>query len=179
MSALLRETRETRVHVSLERAGEVRIDSGLRFLDHMLNTLARYAGVGLVVEARGDLKHHLIEDVAITLGMVLARDIPPACARYGESVIPMDDALVQVVLDLGGRPYYCGRVPSSLYEHFFRSLADNAGITLHVRVLRGEDRHHIIEAIFKACGLALRQALSPADATFSTKGAVNVEPQGE
>jgi imidazoleglycerol-phosphate dehydratase len=88
----------------------------------------------------------------------------------------MDDALVHVALDAGGRPYYRGPVPSSLYDHFFRSFADNAALTLHIRVLRGIDRHHIVEAAFKALGLALRQALEPAGAVFSTKGAVLLEP---
>jgi imidazoleglycerol-phosphate dehydratase len=179
MTTLRRETRETRVSVTLAPAGDIRNDTGSRFLDHMLTTLARYAGCSLVVEAAGDLRHHLVEDVAITLGMALTREIPQACARYGTAVIPMDDAVVHVALDLGGRPYYRGPVPSSLYEHFFRSLADNAEITLHVRVLRGHDRHHIVEAAFKALGLALRQAMAPADALFSTKGAVQVEAQGD
>jgi imidazoleglycerol-phosphate dehydratase len=87
----------------------------------------------------------------------------------------MDDALVQVVLDLGGRSWYRGPIPSSLYDHFLQSLADNAAMTLHVRVLRGRDRHHIVEAAFKALGLALRQALAPGTAVFSTKGAVQLE----
>jgi imidazoleglycerol-phosphate dehydratase len=86
--------------------------------------------------------------------------------------MPMDDALVQVALDLGGRAYYRGPVPSSLYDHFLRSLAENAALTLHVRVLRGRDRHHIVEAAFKALGLALRHALAPGDSVFSTKGEV-------
>lgn len=180
MSTLKRESRETRVEITLDPRGgdraERRIETNVAFLDHMLGTLARYGGFGLDIEAEGDLKHHIIEDVAITLGLALAEEIPEACARYGSAVIPMDDALVHVALDAGGRPYYRGPVPSSLYDHFFRSFADNAALTLHIRVLRGIDRHHIVEAAFKALGLALRQALEPAGAVFSTKGAVLLEP---
>ena len=80
-------------------------------------------------------------------------------ARYGDRTIPMDDALVHVALDLGGRPYYRGRLPSTLYDHWMRSFADNARATLHVRVLRGHDRHHVVEAAFKALGLAVRDAV--------------------
>ena len=87
----------------------------------------------------------------------------------------MDDALVQVVLDLGGRPYYRGPLPSSLYDHWMRSFADHAGLTLHVRVVRGEDRHHIVEAAFKALGFALRDALTETAAVNSTKGSPRVE----
>lgn len=177
MSTLVRETGETRVRLTLRReagAEPGRIATGNTFLDHMLVTLARYAGVHLDVDAAGDLPHHLIEDVAITLGLCLAREVPQACRRYGDALIPMDDALVQVALDVGGRAYYGGRLPAPLYDHAFRSLAENAGMTLHVRVLRGRDRHHIVEAAVKALGLSLRQALA-ADATvFSTKGAVRL-----
>jgi imidazoleglycerol-phosphate dehydratase len=87
----------------------------------------------------------------------------------------MDDALVHVSIDLGGRPYYKGPLPSNLYDHFLRSFADNAKATLHVRVLRGHDRHHVIEAAFKALGLALREALVESGAVFSTKGSVRLE----
>lgn len=176
MSTVSRETRETRVRVTLEIGGvnePARVATGEAFLDHMLVTLARYAGWRLEVEAKGDLRHHLIEDVAITLGEALRREAPAACARYGERTVPMDDALVQAVLDLGGRAWYSGRLPSALYEHAFRSFADAARMTLHVRVLRGRDRHHVIEAAFKATGLALRQALVESGReVFSTKGAV-------
>jgi imidazoleglycerol-phosphate dehydratase len=89
----------------------------------------------------------------------------------------MDDALVEAALDVGGRAYYAGRLPSDLYEHFLRSLAHNAGITLHVRVLRGRDRHHIVEAAIKATAAALRDALAPADVVFSTKGRVNLQDE--
>lgn len=176
MSTVTRETRETRVELTL-RAGSpdaARIRTGEPFLDHMLLALARYAGVELQVTASGDLRHHLIEDVGITLGMALRKEVPELCARYGAALVPMDDALVQAALDVGGRYYYRGPVPAGLYEHFLRSFAEHAGLTLHVRVLRGRDRHHVIEAAFKAIGLALRQALAPEGAVFSTKGAVAV-----
>lgn len=178
MTRLERTTRETQILLELDRVApggeEPRIETTLPFLDHMLRTLARYGGLGVRLEAQGDLRHHLIEDVAITLGLALRDETPATCTRYGNATIPMDDALVQVSLDLGGRPYYRGRLPSSLYEHFMRSLSDNAAMTLHVCVLRGRDRHHIVEAAFKALGLALRQALAPGDAVFSTKGAVEL-----
>ena len=176
MSTVKRETRETRVRVTMERGtGEARIDTGEPFLDHMLATLARYAALDLDVSARGDLRHHLIEDVAIACGAALAALVPERAARYGDRVVPMDDALVQVAIDLGGRPYYRGPLPSGLYDHWMRSFTDNARATLHVRVLRGADRHHVIEAAFKALGFALRQALRDGDAVFSTKGAVALE----
>jgi imidazoleglycerol-phosphate dehydratase len=90
----------------------------------------------------------------------------------------MDDALVEAVVDVGGRPHYAGSLPSSLYDHVLRSLAINAGFTLHVRVLAGTDRHHIVEAAFKAFGIALRTALAPGAAVFSTKGSVVIEREG-
>ena len=178
MSVLTRETKETRVRLALRPSGAAQdapvINTGEPFLDHMLNTFARYSGFDLSVEATGDLRHHLIEDVGITLGLALRRETPAACARYGSATVPMDDALVQATLDLGGRIYYRGPLPSALYDHLLRSLAENAGLTLHVRVLRGRDRHHIVEAAIKAVSLALRQALAPEGAVFSTKGAIDV-----
>lgn len=175
MSTLTRETTETRVRVVLAGLnggdpGEIRTDDD--FLTHMLVTLVRYAGWSVVLEATGDLRHHLIEDVAITLGTVAGRDTPATCVRYGEATVPMDDALVQVALDAGGRPHYEGELPGTLYDHFFRSFALNANWTVHVRVLRGRDRHHIVEAAFKALGLAIRQAMAGTGAVFSTKGSV-------
>jgi imidazoleglycerol-phosphate dehydratase len=177
VTAFQRETRETRVRVALEPApGEIRVATGEAFLDHMLATLARYAGWTLSVEARGDLRHHLIEDVAITLGAAVRQAFAGPRARYGHRVIPMDDALVEVALDFGGRAYYQGPLPSSLYDHWMRSFATEAALTLHVCVRRGRDRHHVIEAAFKALGLALRAALVAAADEGSTKGAVRWEP---
>jgi imidazoleglycerol-phosphate dehydratase len=174
MSVVLRETRETRVRVELTRGtGKAVVATGRPFLDHMLVTLARYSGLDLELEARGDLKHHLIEDVA--LGSARAALAQGPIARYGSRVIPMDEALVHVALDLGGRPYYAGRLPSTLYDHWMRSFTDHARATVHVRVLRGRDRHHVVEAAFKALGLALREALAEEGAVFSTKGPVSLE----
>ena len=175
MAIVNRETRETRVRVVLRQGdGSGPISTTDPFLDHMLTTLSRYAGVHLEVDAAGDLRHHLIEDVAITLGMALRREVPAACARYGSAVVPMDEALVHAAIDLGGRFYYEGPLPSSLYDHFLRSFAEHAAMTVHVRVLRGVDRHHVVEAAIKAVGLCVRQALTPEGAVFSTKGAIAV-----
>lgn len=176
MSKVERRTSETSVIVEMNvAAGVANIATGVPFLDHMMTALAKYSGVDVTITASGDLKHHTIEDVAIATGDAFARMLPAACARYGEATIPMDEALVQVCVDTGGRPYYEGPLPSSLYDHWMRSFADNAGMTLHVRVLRGRDRHHIVEAAFKALGLALRQALVVTDVVFSTKGSVSLK----
>lgn len=178
-TTIVRETRETQIRLTLARGtGAARVETGAPFLDHMLVTLARYAGVDLDVQARGDLRHHLIEDVAITFGEALRAFAPATAARYGDRTIPMDDALVHVALDIGGRPWYRGPLPSRLYDHWFRSFADHARATVHVRVLRGEDRHHVVEAAFKALGLALRDALVESGAVFSTKGAVSLREEG-
>jgi imidazoleglycerol-phosphate dehydratase len=176
VSRLKRTTNETTITVDCS-IGDApsSIRTGDKFFDHMLITLARYAGLSLQIEAAGDLQHHLLEDVAISLAMALRDEIPAHCARYGHAVIPMDDALVEVTIDAGGRPYYAGRLPSKLYDHVMRSFAIAADCTLHVRVLRGTDRHHIIEAAFKALGLSLRGATSEATSVFSTKGSVAIE----
>jgi imidazoleglycerol-phosphate dehydratase len=170
---ITRATKETRIRIELARGeGRASVVTGQPFLDHMMVTLARYAALDLSITAAGDLKHHLIEDVGIALGSAVAQLIPATAARYGDRTIGMDDALVDVAIDTGGRPYYRGPIPSALYDHWMRSFADNAKVTLHVRVLRGQDRHHIVEAAFKALGLALRDALVETGAVFSTKGSV-------
>ncbi len=181
MTTLKRNTRETTIVLSCTRGDPTAGTIGTTdpFFDHMLVTLARYAGLRLDIEAAGDLQHHLLEDVAITLGMAVRDEVPQHCTRYGHAVIPMDEALVEVTVDIGGRPHYEGRLPSRLYDHVMRSFAINAAMTLHVRVLRGTDRHHIVEAAFKALGLALRTALTEGDTVFSTKGAVVIEREGD
>lgn len=173
MTTLRRETRETRIRLQLSASGgDIDVTTDEPFLTHMVETLARYAGLGLSLQATGDLTHHLVEDVAITLGLALAREVPERAERYGWATVPMDDALVRAAVDLGGRAWYEGRLPSNLYEHFLQSLAVNLGATLHVVVDRGRDKHHVVEAAVKATGLALRQALKEGDRVFSTKGSV-------
>lgn len=175
MSTIERETRETTIRVTVRReGGEIAVDTSIPFFDHMLLTWARYAGVGLTLHARGDLRHHLIEDVGIALGAALKGAIPATAARYGHRMIPMDEALVECAIDVGGRYYYEGPIPSTLYDHFMRSFAEHSGSTLHLMVLRGTDRHHIVEAAFKALGLAIRDAMIDSGAVFSTKGSVAV-----
>jgi imidazoleglycerol-phosphate dehydratase len=176
MKKIERKTRETDIRVQMAQgAGKASVSTGVPFLDHMMTTLARYSGLDITIAGRGDLRHHVIEDVAIATGSALAAVIPESCARFGDRTIAMDEALVQAVLDAGGRPFYEGPLPSSLYDHWMRSFADNAKITVHIRVLRGSDRHHVVEAAFKALGLAIRDALVPTDAVFSTKGSVTLE----
>lgn len=171
-----RETRETKIRVEAHLGtGIAVIDTSVPFLDHMMTVLAKYSGIDLTISARGDLRHHIVEDVALSVGAVIAAIVPVGAARYGERIVPMDEALVQAVIDVGGRPYYRGPVPSSLYEHWMRSFSDAGKFTLHIRILRGEDRHHVVEAAFKAVGFALRQALADTGSVFSTKGAVQME----
>jgi len=176
MSKLKRETRETRITCAVKKgtgATSVKVED--RFLAHMVETLARYASLDVTLEADGDLRHHLVEDVAIVLGLALKDEIPAKAARYGWAVVPMDEALAEAAVDVGGRPFYVGRTPAKLYTHFLHSFATNLGATLHVRIVRGEDKHHMVEAAIKAVGLALRQALAEGDQVFSTKGAVALE----
>lgn len=171
-----RSTKETQIRVEARiGSGVATVDTSIPFLDHMMVALAKYSGIDLTIHARGDLRHHLIEDVALTVGPAIAKAIPATAARYGERTVPMDEALVQAVIDVGGRPYYQGPIPSSLYEHWMRSFCDAGRFTLHIRVLRGEDRHHVVEAAFKALGFAIRDAARDSGAVFSTKGAIAME----
>jgi len=176
MSVVVRETRETKIRLQVEiGTGKSEISTGVPFLDHMMVTFARYSGLDITLSATGDLKHHTIEDVAIAMGSAVAEIVPATAARYGDRVVPMDESLVQACIDIGGRPFYKGPIPSKLYDHWMRSFTDNSNATLHIRVLRGTDRHHMVEAAFKALGLALRDALQDSGAVFSTKGSVAIE----
>jgi imidazoleglycerol-phosphate dehydratase len=176
VSVIVRETAETKVRIEVGRGtGGSQIETGLSFLNHMLVTLAKYSGLDLNIRAHGDLRHHLMEDVAIAVGTGVGKIIPATAARYADRFVPMDDALVHAAIDVGGRAYYQGPLPNRLYDHWMRSFCQNAGVTLHLRVLRGTNRHHILEAAFKALGLALRDALVDSGTVFSTKGAVALE----
>lgn len=174
MSLITRETRETSIRIEVRREGTIAVDTTVPFLDHMMVTWARYAGIGLDLKASGDLKHHIIEDVAIAAGLAVREEFQPPIRRYGHQTIPMDDAVVECAVDLGGRPFYRGPLPSSLYDHWMRSFADHAECTLHLMTKRGTDRHHIVEAGFKALGMALAQAIEPVREIASTKGTVRV-----
>jgi imidazoleglycerol-phosphate dehydratase len=176
MTTVVRETKETQIRVELARGkGVGQVDTGLRFFDHMLGTFARYAGLDMKLHARGDLRHHIMEDVAIAVGTAVQQVIPATAARYGERTVPMDDALVQAVLDVGGRFYYRGPLRNKLYDHWMRSFAEHSRMTLHLRILRGRDSHHVTEAAFKALGMALRDAMVDSGTVFSTKGSVALE----
>jgi imidazoleglycerol-phosphate dehydratase len=172
-----RDTRETKIALSLalDGVGEARVITGLGFFDHMLELLAGHGLFDLEVEALGDLQtggHHTVEDVGICFGMALAQALGDkrGIKRYGSMFVPMDESLALVALDLSGRPYFAyegGPVAESiagfdtgLVAEFFRAVANNAKMTIHARLLAGGDTHHMIEAVFKAFGKALREAVS-------------------
>jgi imidazoleglycerol-phosphate dehydratase len=188
---LERQTAETEVtvHLDLDGTGQWEIETGIGFLDHMLSHVAVHGLLDLSVRAQGDLHvdaHHTVEDVGIVLGQALRQALGDRAGivRYGQSLLPMDDALALVALDVSGRGLFCGDLPfpssqvgrfdTELVGEFLRALSRHAGITLHVRLLSGENTHHQIEALFKGLGRALRQAvaLDPgrSGAVPSTKG---------
>ncbi|MBW1916543.1 MAG: imidazoleglycerol-phosphate dehydratase HisB [Deltaproteobacteria bacterium] len=172
-----RQTRETEIDLELELDGEgkAELDSGIPFLDHMLHLFAAHGFFDLNLKARGDLEvddHHTVEDIGICLGQALrqATQERPGVRRYGRAVVPMDETLAQVTVDLSNRPLLVyqvnflpggGRFDPQLVKEFWRAVAQHAGLTLHIQVPYGENTHHIIEAIFKAAGRALDQATSP------------------
>ncbi len=185
-----RSTAETnvRVRVDLDGTGRISCRTGVGFFDHMLDQLGRHALFDLEVEASGDLHiddHHTVEDVGIALGRAVAQAVGDkrGVRRYGDSLLPMDEALVRAALDLSGRPFLVWRVdfPSpkigsfdtELVREFFTAFAMNGGITLNVACLAGANSHHIAEAAFKAVARALRSAVEPdprATGVPSTKG---------
>jgi imidazoleglycerol-phosphate dehydratase len=167
-----RKTRETdiKAKIELDGKGTARVDVDDQFLTHMLESLTKYASFDVVLQAKGDNEHHLIEDVAIVLGTAMREAIGKRpIERISSATVPMDDALVTVALDLIDRPYVDIDCPDPLYQHFLRSFAMSSGMTLHVLVVRGFDEHHIVEATVKALGLALRQAVVPRADLLSTK----------
>ncbi|MFY9197761.1 MAG: imidazoleglycerol-phosphate dehydratase HisB [Acutalibacteraceae bacterium] len=187
IAQLQRKTNETDIAINLNLdGGEVDINTGIGFFDHMLTALAVHSGFGLKISAKGDLQvdgHHTVEDVGIVLGMAFAKALGDkgGIARFGNMSIPMDEALSSVVLDISGRPFlvFCARFEqekvgdfdSCLCEEFFRAFAFNAGITLHANSLYGTNTHHQIESLFKALAHALKMAVVQIDGgVLSTKG---------
>jgi imidazoleglycerol-phosphate dehydratase len=185
-----RQTKETNVRVvfNLDGTGKSRIATGLPFLDHMLELFAKHGLFDLDVVCQGDLEvddHHSVEDIAISLGQTLAQGLGDkrGIKRYGEALVPMDEALCRSVIDLSGRFYLVYEVPTrrqrignfsvELAEHFWRSFAETAKFNLHVDCLRGRNTHHMLEATFKATARALRQAVerdARIEGVMSTKG---------
>jgi imidazoleglycerol-phosphate dehydratase len=183
-----RETKETTIDITLvvDGGGDARASTGIPFFDHMLEQLGKHGGFDLAVEATGDLEvdtHHTVEDVGIVLGSVLKEALGDKAGvrRFASSVVPLDEALVQVALDLSGRPFivyevdpvaeWIGTFDPQLCEEFWRAFAFGAGITLHIRSLAGVNGHHVIEASFKGVARALRDAVRvEGSGVPSTKG---------
>lgn len=176
-SDITRKTKETniRLALNLDGTGEAQIKTGVGFFDHMLDLLSRHSLVDLNVEAQGDLHidaHHTVEDVGIVLGQGIEKAVgdKKGIYRYGWATVPMDESLASVAIDLSGRPAFVynvgyrgamiGNFPFELLEEFFKSVATNAKMNLHINVPYGTNNHHIAEAIFKATAKALRQAVS-------------------
>jgi imidazoleglycerol-phosphate dehydratase len=183
-----RETKETAIRISLnpDGKGNVAVETGIPFFDHMLTAMARHGGFDLACNTRGDLgvdNHHTVEDTGIVIGDALRQVIGSGkgIRRFGHAVIPMDESLARVALDCGGRGYLVfsgafgnamiGNIPADLFEHFFYALCTHAGITAHI-AFTGKNNHHQCEAVFKAFGVALGEALamSGRKGVPSTKG---------
>ena len=189
---VLRNTKETQIEVVVNLdGGDVNVKTGIGFFDHMLTAFGFYAKIGLTVQATGDLYvdgHHTVEDVGICLGRALRDALGDRAGirRAASAYMPMDEALAFAALDISGRPYLvfdaecaapmCGQFDTQLAEEFFRAFAVNAGLTLHLKVLYGKNDHHKLEALYKALGLALRDAASidnRIEGVLSTKGSLD------
>jgi imidazoleglycerol-phosphate dehydratase len=188
-----RNTLETQIQVAVELDGQgtCRLDTGLPFLEHMIDQIARHGLIDLDIVAKGDLHidaHHTVEDIGITLGQAVASAVGDkrGIRRYGHAYVPLDEALSRVVLDFSGRPGLEFQVPFTramiggfdvdLFHEFFQGFVNHAQLTLHIDNLRGDNAHHQAETVFKAFGRALRMALEPdarlGDAVPSTKGSL-------
>lgn len=188
-----RHTKETRIaaEVNLDGTGESKIETGIGFLDHMLDQLSRHGLIDIMLKAEGDLHidyHHTTEDSGIVLGQAVAKALGErrGIRRYGDALIPMDETLTRVALDASNRPYLIWKVEftrdklgsfdTELFKEWFQAFAQHAGLTLHVETLYGTNNHHIIESCYKGLARALRDALEidprKADAIPSTKGSL-------
>ncbi|MDA1097424.1 MAG: imidazoleglycerol-phosphate dehydratase HisB [Proteobacteria bacterium] len=186
-----RNTKETQISVTvnLDGTGSYDVNTGLGFLDHMLEQLSRHSLIDLAVQAKGDLHidgHHTTEDTGLAIGEAIRQALGArtGIVRYGNALVPMDETLTRVALDLSDRPYLIwkvafnrpklGQMDTELFREWFQALSQAAGITLHVEVLYGQNNHHMIESCFKALARSLRQAVEidprRADAVPSTKG---------
>ncbi len=190
-ASVRRETTETQigVEINLDGSGQYKVSTGIGFLDHMLEQLSRHSLIDLTVEAKGDLhidQHHTTEDSALAIGEAFSKALGDrkGIQRFGTAYAPMDETLTRVAIDISGRPFLVwrsqftqsklGDFDTELFEHWFHSFAQAAGITLHVETLYGRNNHHIVESAFKALARALRAAIEvdprKADQVPSTKG---------
>ena len=177
-ATIQRDTKETKVTVQLnldEGPAKNALQTGLPFFDHMLDAMGRHGHFALAVRAHGDLEidpHHTMEDIGLALGQALKNALGDkrGITRFGAAAVPLDEALARVVIDLSGRPYLAwrcafpealaGGISHRLFHEFFQALSNTSGMTLHVDLLAGDENHHCLEAIFKAFGRALRQAVA-------------------
>ena len=190
-ASIERNTSETEISVTLnlDGTGAYDIETGVGFFDHMLEQLSRHSLIDLTVRTKGDLhidQHHTVEDTALAIGAALAQALGEkrGIRRYGDALSPMDETLTRVALDISGRPWLVwktqftqkrlGEMDTELFQHWFHSFAQAAGITLHIETLHGDNNHHIAESAFKGLARALRLAIEidprKADAVPSTKG---------
>jgi imidazoleglycerol-phosphate dehydratase len=189
---IYRKTKETEVsmELDLDGTGQGKISTTVAFMDHMLSLFARHGLMDLIIKSHGDTQvddHHLVEDIGICLGDAVKKSLgdKKGIQRYGSAMIPMDESLCSLVMDISGRPYLIFNVELkskksdkfdySLLREFFKSFSDHSGITLHINLLYGRNNHHIAEAIFKALALALRKAVTihgRIEGILSTKGSL-------
>lgn len=177
-ASIQRDTLETqiKVNINLDGTGQAQLNSGVAFLDHMLDQIARHGLIDLDIQAQGDTQiddHHTVEDIGISLGQAFKQAVgdKTGICRYGHAYVPLDEALSRVVIDFSGRPglefhvdfprSHIGQFDVDLFSEFFQGFVNHAQVTLHIDSLRGRNAHHIIETVFKAFGRALRMALSP------------------
>jgi len=177
-ASVKRDTNETRIEVdiNLDGTGEGSFDSGVPFLDHMMDQIARHGMIDITVKAEGDLDidaHHTVEDIGITLGMAMTKALgdKKGITRYGHAYVPLDEALSRVVIDFSGRPGLedqtvypretIGNFDTELFHEFFQGFVNHALVTMHIDNIRGTNSHHIAETVFKAFGRAVRMAISP------------------